>query len=78
MAASTAGQSQPGKDARGTDPDTCSATPDRTAPAGSKTSLGAKSDCNGRPSTDDSVVEAMDEMGPLATPAAGEKQQGRR
>jgi hypothetical protein len=37
---------------------------DRTAPAGSKNSLGAKSVRDGRPSTDDSVVEAMDEVGP--------------
>ncbi|HEX4310100.1 MAG TPA: hypothetical protein VHZ25_08720 [Acidobacteriaceae bacterium] len=45
--------------------DACSTTTDPSAPAGSKNSLGAKSDCNGRPTTDDSVVEAMDEMGPL-------------
>jgi hypothetical protein len=51
--------------------DPCSTTTDRNAPAGSKTSLGAKSDCNGRPTSDDSVVEAMDEQGPLLTPPAG-------
>ena len=40
----------------------CSATTDRNAPAGSINSLGAKSDCNGRPTTDDSVIEAKDEQ----------------
>jgi hypothetical protein len=53
-------------------PDPCSTTTDRNAPAGSKNSLGAKSDCNGRPSTDDSIVEAKDEQ-PLTTPPTGEK-----
>ena len=33
---------------------------DRTAPAGSEHSLGAQSVRDGRPATDDSVVEAMD------------------
>jgi hypothetical protein len=47
--------------------DSCSEPIDRAAPAGSKRSLGAKSDCNGRPATDDSVVEAIDEEGPIAT-----------
>jgi hypothetical protein len=37
---------------------------DRTAPAGSEHSLGAQSVRDGRPATDDSVVEAMDEEGP--------------
>jgi hypothetical protein len=37
---------------------------DRNAPAGSETSLGAESVRDGRPSTDDSVVEAMDEETP--------------
>jgi hypothetical protein len=37
---------------------------DRNAAAGSKTSLGAESVRAGRPSTDDSVVEAMDEETP--------------
>ena len=37
---------------------------DRNAPAGSETSLGAESIRDGRPSTDDSVVEAMDEETP--------------
>jgi hypothetical protein len=36
---------------------------DRTAPAGSEHSLGAQSVRDGRPATDDSVVEAMDEEG---------------
>jgi hypothetical protein len=43
----------------------CGGEIDRNAPAGSENSLGAKSDCNGRPATDDSVVEAMDEAGPI-------------
>ncbi|WP_158787437.1 hypothetical protein [Granulicella sp. L46] len=37
---------------------------DLTAPAGSESSLGAESDRDGRPTTDDSVVEAIDEVGP--------------
>ena len=37
---------------------------DRTAPAGSKNSLGAQSVRDGRPATDDSTVEAIDEEGP--------------
>ena len=37
---------------------------DRNAPAGSENSLGAESVRDGRPSTDDSVVEAMDEESP--------------
>ena len=37
---------------------------DVNAPAGSPKSLGAESVRDGRPATDDSVVEAMDEMGP--------------
>ncbi len=37
---------------------------DRTAPAGSENSLGAQSVRDGRPSTDDRVVEAIDEEGP--------------
>ena len=40
---------------------------DRTAPAGSKNSLGAQSVRDGRPASDDSVVEAMDEVGPDVT-----------
>jgi hypothetical protein len=37
---------------------------DRTAPAGSEDSLGAESVRDGRPATDDSVVEAIDEVLP--------------
>jgi hypothetical protein len=46
---------------------------DRTAPAGSKNSLGAQSVRDGRPATDDGVVEAIDEEGPgtSAQPATG-------
>ena len=40
---------------------------DLSAPAGSKSSLGAESVRDGRPATDDEVVEAMDEMGPGVT-----------
>jgi len=37
---------------------------DRNPPAGSENSLGAESVRDGRPSTDNSVVEAMDEETP--------------
>jgi hypothetical protein len=37
---------------------------DRNAPAGSPNSLGAESIRDGRPSTGDSVEEAIDEEGP--------------
>jgi hypothetical protein len=37
---------------------------DRNAPAGSESSLGAESVRAGRPSTDDSAVEALDEETP--------------
>jgi hypothetical protein len=40
---------------------------DRNAPAGSKNSLGAQSVRDGRPDTEDEVVEAMDEVGPGVT-----------
>jgi hypothetical protein len=40
---------------------------DRTAPAGSENSLGAESVRDGRPATDDDVVEAIDEEGPGIT-----------
>ena len=46
---------------------------DRTAPAGSENSLGAQSVRDGRPATDDSVVEAMDEEGPGISPIDPEK-----
>jgi hypothetical protein len=49
--------------------DTCSTNTDPSAPAGSPNSLGAKSDCNGRPSTGDSVTEAIDEQGPAIVPS---------
>jgi len=55
-------------------PDSCSGKIDPNAPAGSRNSLGAKSDCNGRPTTDDSVVEAMDEQGPIKTPPRAARQ----
>jgi hypothetical protein len=51
-------------------PAPCAAEIDRDAPAGSPGSLGSKSDCNGRPATDSSVVEAIDEAGPLVKPSA--------
>jgi hypothetical protein len=38
---------------------------DPAAPAGSKNSLGEESIRDGRPTTDDSVVEAMDEETPV-------------
>jgi len=41
---------------------------DLEAPAGSPNSLGAESVRDGRPSTDSSVVEAMDEEGPGIEP----------
>jgi hypothetical protein len=40
---------------------------DRTAPVGSRNSLGAQSVRDGRPATDDSTVEAIDEKGPDIT-----------
>ena len=46
---------------------------DRTAPAGSENSLGAQSVRDGRPATDDSVVEAMDEEGPGISPRDPQK-----
>jgi hypothetical protein len=44
--------------------DTRFTTIDRTAPAGSENSLGAQSVRDGRPVSDDGVVEAIDEEGP--------------
>ena len=41
---------------------------DRNAPAGTENSLGEESIRDGRPSTDDSVVEAIDEEGPGISP----------
>jgi hypothetical protein len=46
---------------------------DRNAPAGSENSLGAQSVRDGRPATDDSVVEAMDEQDPAIPPATSDK-----
>jgi hypothetical protein len=46
---------------------------DRTAPAGSENSLGAQSVRDGRPATDDSVIEAMDEEGPGISPVDPQK-----
>jgi hypothetical protein len=64
---------KPENQAAGSGSDACSTPIDRNAPAGSPGSLGSKSDCNGRPATDDSVVEAKDEMGPGVTPPASER-----
>jgi hypothetical protein len=53
-----------------TDPKVPSKTDSRidpTAPAGSENSLGAESIRDGRPATDDSTVEAMDEETPDIT-----------
>ena len=47
-------------------------TIDRTAPAGSENSLGAQSVRDGRPTSDDSVVEGMDEEA-TAAPLPAEK-----
>jgi hypothetical protein len=41
---------------------------DPTAPAGSPNSLGEESVRDGRPNTDDSIVEAIDEEGPGTNP----------
>ena len=46
---------------------------DRNAPAGSENSLGAQSIRDGRPVTDDSVVEAMDEKDPAIPPVKKDK-----
>lgn len=47
---------------------------DRTAPAGSRNSLGAESVRDGRPNTDDETVEAIDEMGSgVAAPVENER-----
>jgi hypothetical protein len=43
----------------------------RNAPAGAENSLGAESIRDGRPSTGDEVVEAIDEEGPGITDEAG-------
>lgn len=41
---------------------------DRNAPAGTEKSLGAESVRDGRPSTDDNTIEAIDELGPGPVP----------
>lgn len=65
-----------GKDAR---PDSHPAEIDRNAPAGSENSLGAESVRDGRPSTDDSTVEAIDEMDPdITAPVSTDKAVGGR
>jgi hypothetical protein len=46
---------------------------DRNAPAGSPNSLGQESVRDGRPSTDDSVLEAIDEEGPDLDPLDPDK-----
>jgi hypothetical protein len=51
---------------------------DPTAPAGSPNSLGAESVRDGRPATDSSVVEAMDEEGPGIEPVEDVTTDGRR
>ncbi len=52
---------------------------DRNAPAGSENSLGAQSVRDGRPATDDSVVEAMDEEDPGVSPLdPGKKDPGKK
>ena len=58
--------------------DPCSTPIDRKAPAGARNSLGAKSDCNGLPTTDDSVVEAKDELDPSIPPPMPEPRSGSR
>ena len=51
-----------------------SGQPDPSAPAGDANSLGAESIRDGRPATDGSTVEAIDEAGPGVTaPLAGNK-----
>jgi hypothetical protein len=46
---------------------------DRSAPAGTENSLGAQSVHDGRPATDDSVVEAIDELSPGKNPPVDER-----
>ena len=65
------------KIARNTAPESDPAKIDRNAPAGSESSLGAESIRDGRPSTDDSTVEAIDEMGPgISSPLSSDKASG--
>ena len=53
---------------------------DRTAPAGSEKSLGAQSVRDGRPGSDDGVVEAIDEEGPgtSAQPVTGKNGESKK
>jgi hypothetical protein len=53
---------------------------DRTAPAGSENSLGAQSVRDGRPASDDGVVEAIDEEGPgtIAQPVTGKNSESKK
>jgi hypothetical protein len=53
---------------------------DRTAPAGSENSLGAQSVRDGRPGSDDGVVEAIDEEGPgtSAQPVTGKNSESKK
>ena len=50
---------------------------DPTAPAGSPNSLGEESVRDGRPSTDSSVIEAIDEEGPGIVPVEDVTTDGR-
>jgi len=61
-------EKQPTVISRKTPPESDPTKIDRNLPAGSPASLGTESVRDGRPSTDDSVVEAMDEEAP---PLAG-------
>jgi hypothetical protein len=56
-----------GKSATGTSEIDVPSKIDPNAPAGSENSLGAESVRDGRPATDDSTVEAMDEESPDIT-----------
>ena len=56
-----------GKAAPATDKSNPHSNIDLKAPAGSENSLGAKSVRDGRPATDDAIVEAMDEESPDLT-----------
>ena len=53
---------------------------DRTAPAGSENSLGAQSVRDGRPASNDGVVEAIDEEGPgtSAQPVTGSNSEAKK
>jgi hypothetical protein len=65
MAANQESESQPDKAQQTNAPER---KIDRNAPAGTENSLGAQSIRDGRPATDDSIVEAIDEVGPGALP----------